>query len=46
MASILNMSSLAEVFHQFPHLDFNFENTTMVFSPTIVAYQQVIPLYI
>ncbi|XP_066924684.1 protein tweety homolog 3-like [Clytia hemisphaerica] len=42
MVTVLNTSTLAEVFHGFPHLDFNFQNTTTVFSPTNIAYQQAL----
>ena len=37
----LTMVSLGNVFHSFPHLDFNFQNTTSILSPTNAPYQQV-----
>ena len=42
MAVLLNTSILAGIFHEFPHLDFNFYNTTSVFTPDSTRYQQVI----
>ena len=32
---------IAEMFHSFPHLDFDFQNTTLIFTPTDKPYQQV-----
>ncbi|XP_065066228.1 protein tweety homolog 3-like isoform X2 [Rhopilema esculentum] len=33
---------LAEMFHSFPHLDFDFKNATSIFSPTENSYQQAL----
>jgi len=42
MGLLLNTSLLASIFHQFPHLDFNFYNTTDVFTPDSARYQQAL----
>ena len=38
------VSVVANIFHAFPHLDFNFHNTSSVFTPDSTSYQQVKPL--
>ncbi|XP_057311961.1 protein tweety homolog 2-like isoform X1 [Hydractinia symbiolongicarpus] len=42
MAALLNTSMLANVFHSFPHVDFNFYNATLLFTPDDLRYQQAL----